>query len=452
MCDTVVVVGDHGVWFAKNSDRAANEAQVLEWQPAREHPSGSKVRCTYLTIPQTRRTHAVLVSRPYWMWGAEMAANEHGVIIGNEAVFTRHAVPRHGLTGMDLLRLAVERAETAEAAVAVILELLERYPQGGSCDHENPRFNYFSSFIVADRRGAFVLETAGRHHAVERVRGARTISNALSIPGFAERHGDRVRTWAADARARRTRTQALAERAQGVGDLMALLRDHGEDLPASRPGIRYSWFNGAMRGPCMHAGGLVASSQTVASWVAHLSREASGVSGTSGGSGASGTSGASDGPAGDAHWVTGTAAPCTGLFKPVRVDRPLSAAHLGPRPTDRADEDSLFWRHERLHRAVLRDPGGHLGRLGRLGQWMAERDAVEARWLSAPPTPEEAFAEARVLLERWATEVTRAPQGNTRPRWVERYFHERDRHAGLLPDAAVAGPSPRAWVRRPPWD
>lgn len=446
MCDTVVVVGDHGVWFAKNSDRAANEAQVLDWQPARDHPRGSEVRCTYLTIPQAPRTHAVLLSRPYWMWGAEMAVNEHGVLIGNEAVFTRYRVPRHGLTGMDLLRLAVERAETAEAAVAVIIELLERYPQGGSCDHEDPGFRYFSSFIVADRGGAFVLETAGRHHAVERVRGARTISNGLSIPGFAERHRDPVRTWAADARARRTRTQALAERVQGPGDLMALLRDHGASSgsgsgtgggpgsgPGHHPGIRYSWFNGAMRGPCMHAGGLVASSQTVASWVAHLSSGASGVSGA---------------PDGDAHWVTGTAAPCTGLFKPVRVDRPLSPVHMGPLPTDRADANSLFWRHERLHRAVLREPKAHLGRLA------AERDAVEARWLAAPPAPEEAFAEASALLERWTTEVAQASVGNvgnSRPRWAERYFQARDRHAGLVPGAAPERPGPRPWGRRPPW-
>jgi secernin len=427
MCDTVVVVGDHGVWFAKNSDRAANEAQVLEWQPARCHPPGSEVRCTYLTIPQAPRTHAVLLSRPYWMWGAEMAANEHGVLIGNEAVFTRYAVPRRGLTGMDLLRLAVERAETAEAAVTVIIELLERYPQGGACDHENPGFRYFSSFIVADRRGAFVLETAGRHHTVERVRGARTISNALSIPGFAERHGDPVRTWAADARARSARTQALAERAQGVGDLMALLRDHGEGTsPGGGRGIRYSWFNGAMRGPCMHAGGLIASSQTVASWVAHLS------------------SGAPS-PAGDVHWVTGTAAPCTGLFKPVRVDRPLSAAEVGPLPTDRADADSLYWRHERLHRAVLRDPSTHLG------PWVTERDAVEARWRAAPPPPEAAFAEASTLLERWTAEVERTPRGNTRPTWAERYFQTRDRHAGLVPGAAPDRPTPQPWMRRPPW-
>ena len=53
------------------------------------------------------------------------------------------------------------------------------------------------------------------------------------------------------------------------------------------------------------------------------------------------------------HWVTGTAAPCVGLFKPVRVDEPLD---LGAPPTDHADSLSLWWRHERLHRQVMRDP------------------------------------------------------------------------------------------------
>lgn len=54
-------------------------------------------------------TKAVILSKPSWMWGAEMGANECGVVIGNEAVWTNDndgdsntTVKR--LLGMDLVR------------------------------------------------------------------------------------------------------------------------------------------------------------------------------------------------------------------------------------------------------------------------------------------------------------------------------------------------------------
>src|SRR6056297_709536 len=133
MCDTMVLVEPGRVLFAKASDRDPNEAQLLAWHPAATHPAGTTVRCTHLDIPQVPRTHAVLLSRPFWMWGAEMGANEHGVTIGNEAVFTREPYAQVGLTGMDLLRLALERATTAQEALDVIVGLLDEHGQGGGC-------------------------------------------------------------------------------------------------------------------------------------------------------------------------------------------------------------------------------------------------------------------------------------------------------------------------------
>lgn len=114
MCDNFVVLppatGDRSVVFGKNSDREPNEAQVLEYHPPDCHAPGARVKCTYLEISQIRETLGTILCRPFWMWGAEMGANEKGVVIGNEAVFTRMPLNRgQALTGMDLLRLALER-------------------------------------------------------------------------------------------------------------------------------------------------------------------------------------------------------------------------------------------------------------------------------------------------------------------------------------------------------
>lgn len=392
MCDTAVRLTEDGPLFAKNSDRDPNESQILEWQARAEHEPGARLQCTWIEIDQVAHTNAVLVSRPFWMWGAEMGANEHGVVIGNEAVFTTEPNERPGLTGMDLLRLALERSATAEGAVATIVGLLERHGQGGGCGHENRDFTYHNSFLVADPAGAIVLETAGRRWATEAVTGpARTISNLLTIEPFATAHGDRVKTRVSAAARRRQCTTERATDSSTVGDLMTMLRDHGPGR--SRP--HYALLNGAMAAPCMHAGGLVANSQTTASWVADLRP-------------------------GGRHWVTATAAPCTGLFKPVRVDEPLD---LGPAPTDVAD-DSLWWRHEQLHRRAVRDPAALYP------LFTLERESTELDWLHDPPSGPESFAEADRLLERWTASVAGHRADDTRPLWTRRYWRIRDERSG----------------------
>lgn len=398
MCDTMAVVSSDGVLLAKNSDRDPNEGQFLDWLPRQSYARGARVHCTWIDIPQVAETHATLLSRPFWMWGAEMGTNEWGVTIGNEAVFTREPYAATGLTGMDLLRLALERSRTAEEAVQTIVTLLETVGQGGGCGHENRNRRYHNSYILADTRGAFVLETAGRQHAVETVRGARSISNGLTIAGFAERYSDTIKTYVSGCRWRRARTQSLVEERPSVGGLMSVLRDHGDGQGLAP---RYAFFNGGLNVPCVHGGGTVASSQTAASWVADLR------------------------PGAVRHWATGTAAPCTSLFKPVSVDQPLD---LGPPPTDRADGPSgrsLWWRHEELHRAVMRDPT----RLG--SRYYAERDAIEAAWLSSPPDSKSAFTEGDALLDRWTRDVTAQSVGDVRPGFVRRYWARRNRRARI---------------------
>jgi len=397
VCDTAVVVKADRVLFAKNSDRDPNESQLLEWRPPVRHQPGDRVRCTWIEIPQVPETCAVLLSRPFWMWGAEMGANQHGVVIGNEAVFTSEPYAKTGLTGMDLLRLALERSATAKEAVETITRLLETHGQGGGCGHENRRFTYHNSFIAADPSGAFVLETAGRLWVTETVQGARTISNALSIEPFSSQYGTWLKTKVAAAHRRHACTERRARQAKNPADMMTLLRDHGDggDSPS------YSWINGGLGLPCMHAGGILAGSQTTASWVAELSALVK------------------------HHWVTGTAAPCTGIFKPVRVEEALD---LGPAPSDLADDASLWWRHERLHRRVVADPA----RL--LPLYREERDAVEKAWLADPAEPAQAFAEADQLLKDWEQRVAFEAGADTRPGFVRRYWRKRNQRAGLVLD------------------
>ncbi|MEX1287247.1 MAG: carcinine hydrolase/isopenicillin-N N-acyltransferase family protein [Acidimicrobiia bacterium] len=392
MCDTFVALTADGVLFGKNSDRDPNEAQVLEWHPAAEHPPGAEVEATWIRVPQVDRTHAVLISRPFWMWGAEMGANEHGVVIGNEAVFTKQPYADSGLTGMDLLRLALERSASAAEAVGVIVDLLETHGQGGGCGHEDRSFTYHNSFLVADRDGAIVLETAGGEWATEEVVGrGRSISNGLTIPGFADLHADRLRGAVAACETRRAITEAAAEEAMGVLDVLGALRSHG-----ATPFPRYRLANGSMGAPCVHAGGALAATQTTASWAADL--------------------------AADRHWVTGTAAPCVSLYKPVRVGEPVD---LGPAPTDRFDQDTVWWQGEMVHRRALKDPIGTFGRV-----WSAF-ESVQRHWVEDPPDPASAFDRARRETARLAGDL--AGTEDERPRFVRRYWQERSRLAGFPP-------------------
>nr|XP_058140073.1 secernin-2 isoform X4 [Dasypus novemcinctus] len=170
------------VIFAKNSDRPRDEVQEVVFVPGGTHAPGSRLQCTYTEVEQVPKTHAVILSRPSWLWGAEMGANEHGVCIGNEAVWTKEPVEEgEALLGMDLLRLALERSSSAQEALRVITGLLERYGQGGSCREDPTPFCYHNTFLLADRTEAWVLETAGRLWAAQRIQRAITAEVMMGI-------------------------------------------------------------------------------------------------------------------------------------------------------------------------------------------------------------------------------------------------------------------------------
>lgn len=438
MCDTFIAMpsatGDGAVLFGKNSDREANEAQALEFHPAAAYAPGEAVQCTYIKVPQVRDTLATLISRPFWMWGAEMGANEKGVVIGNEAVFTKMPRQREGgLTGMDILRLALERAQTADKALEVMVQLMADYGQGGVCGYKDRNFVYHNSYIVADPETAWVLETAGPLWAAARVRERYSISNGLTIgESFDEGHPDLVNvarkkgwlkkgvtfhfarcysdwlftTFSASRKRRARALDLLAQHAGAAGPEPAfnILRDHGPD-ESYRPGGHFLQDR-----LCSHAGNALtrASAQTTASFAAHLK------------------------PGRLTCWATGTSAPCTAVFKPVWItDRGLP--DIGPAPGAVYDAGCLWWMHENLHRLVIQDYEH------RMSIYKGARDALEKRILlrAATADPEDrwevsrtVFDEARQATLDWIKQVG-ASKVTRRENFVFRQYWEKQNQAVL---------------------
>jgi hypothetical protein len=225
--------------FAKSSDRPFDEPQLLRWFAPRPHDG--TLRATHVSIADAGSA-ALLGSQPTWMWGLEHGINEHGVAIGNEKIWTvddPHAVPA-ALIGMDLVRLGLERGSSADAAVDAIVELLEAHGQGGSGEehHDEP---YWSSFLVVDAHGGWVLETSGRTWVAQPVAEGAAVSNRVTLStGWTRSSSDvpaasdwddwrapDAPTGIADHRLRATRTCVTRGSSATARDAAATLRDHG---------------------------------------------------------------------------------------------------------------------------------------------------------------------------------------------------------------------------------
>ncbi len=286
MCDTLCGPGTGGMVFAKNSDRPYGEVQIA-FPFGRRATAGCTLRTQYLSIGDTG-AHATFLSCPTWLWGAEHGVNEYGVAIGNEKVSTTHdaAAAPPALIGMDLVRLGLERARSAEEAVEAMIGLLTTLGQGGVADavhHEA----YDSSFLIADPSRAFVLETAGRDYAAAPVPSGAALSNRLTLRTEWDRGSDglatgddfdrfrdaAVPTASADVRLEASRRFLAAERPGGVGPAatVAHLRDHGHG-PWGAPGSEgtvdppppAAGPDGRGVTVCMHGGRAVTAASMVA--------------------------------------------------------------------------------------------------------------------------------------------------------------------------------------------
>lgn len=225
------------------------------------------VRATHIAIDgHVGDTLACVVSMPEWCWGAEHGVNEAGVAVGNETIYTT-LDPRgapDALIGMDLVRLALQRATSARAAVDVIVDLIARHGQGGSGHDtsagQRPR-PYWSSFLVADPADAWVVETSGDLVEAMRVERTWAISNRTTIPSFdaVHRHPRQPVERLVDPRLNASRAVLEREPVSAEG-----LRAH----LASHVGGANGWT------VCMHAvDGDELVEATTASMVVELSRD-----------------------------------------------------------------------------------------------------------------------------------------------------------------------------------
>ena len=225
---------------------------------------------------------------------------------------------------------------------------------------------------------------------------------------FSRCYSEPIYTYFAEGyqRSCRTRDHLLGHEGKvSVAKLKSALRDHGDEAYFPDRGIT---------GPtvCAHASfGPIRSDQTTGSMVSHLH------------------------PSHPSHFVTGTAAPCTSLFLPAWLDAGVD--YMGPEPGGTFDANTLFWRHELLHRGTLENYPE------RLPLYQDERNTLEANLaasaLAMAPLPAterlefaaRCFEQAEAARASWLERVSNTGTAAQRGRLYRRAWDGINRKAGF---------------------
>lgn len=283
-CDTFLAQGkatkSGRMIFAKNSDRYMGEAANVVYFPSKDYESGSRLKISQHEIEQVEHTNALLGLQPHYIWGLEIGVNEYGVSIGNEAEHSFIPPDTDGILGMDLVRLGLERGKTAEEALNVITALIDRYSEGGVCSPDGSGADYNNTFIIADGKEAWVLETLRNQWVAKRISDPYySISNTYwieddydkcsnGIPELAKEYGLPIRegkfnfaktfalkTTGTDSFCITRRMRAMEIMKRGCGHIdvpyfINMMRDHYEDNEVLKP--RYDAANAVYMCLCFH--------------------------------------------------------------------------------------------------------------------------------------------------------------------------------------------------------
>ncbi len=347
MCDTLAFFSrlESGrSFFAKNSDRDPGEPQIIEMV----YDAGQNFETDFLSEKLTKYTdgpfrslkkifrqfehpYAALISRPLWIWGAEMGVNEKGVAIGNEAVFSKEKLNDNGLLGMDILRLALHNVENADAATDFIIHLLEKQGQGGNGSYSGT-LKYHNSFLIKDWNKAFVLESSANSWACREVSDSVSISNCYITGSDYQRSSknlqgknitkaleSRFYTFFAKGHFRQNYTsEYIKTRDKNLSQIFSLLRTH-INTQNNRP-------KGGMKSICVHPGILV-KSETTSSMVADYYGSQQII------------------------WHTSAPNPCVSLYKPIII----GDTKKFPLFTDRKKSEAYFYENRQLSEYFLKN-------------------------------------------------------------------------------------------------
>lgn len=344
-----------GFIYGKNAYREPNEAQSIVRIPSKEHHA-AHTPTTHIAIPQVPHTFEMILCKPFHCWGAEMGINEFGVVVGNEVSKTRVPFSKRnqGLTGLDIVRLTLERSNSAEDALEQLTYFVEQFGQDSYAGYQRRNAYYHNSFIILDAHEAYLVETADKEWVAKHIEKIYALTNHLTI---SDKYDYSSETLIEFARSKgwiglkekfdfqkiyRPKWQpgiSISKRRQNM--LMENTLKYQKSLDISKAmlllkggEVNEERFDPASDGPfsvSLQADGLLSRWQTTGSFVVELLPEHP-----------------------PSIWTTATSSPEISLFKPVYLEGTALMQNEWHEPSSQADE-SIWWKHEKLYRLMLKN-------------------------------------------------------------------------------------------------